>query len=81
MVFILFSGIYIISWVRTKVKWHTTPCMNQPMIIYMRLLEDILIDVSISTLMLRKLFQGIRHRNLVVIFRSKLMWMLNMQET
>ena len=54
MLFIVSSGIYRRTWVRTQGGWHTNPLMNQHMKIYFRFLEEIYMGGKISTLILRK---------------------------
>ena len=54
MLCIVSSVIYRITWVITQGRWHTTPSMNQHMIIILRLLEDICTSWKTFTLIHRK---------------------------
>ena len=81
MLFIISSGIYRITWVRTQGGLYTGPCMNQHMRMCLRLLEEICMSGNNSTPMPRKWRQGICWRSLVYMLGSKLMWMPIMTET
>ena len=41
ILFTVYSYIYRRTWVRTQGRWHTAPCMNQQMRMYLRSMEEI----------------------------------------